>query len=428
MATGKVNKRTVDALKFGEKDQFLWDEELPGFGVKVTPAGNKIFVLQYRLGGRGTPVRRYTIGKFDPWTPDQARERARSLRRLVDDGIDPATDRTERVRAATEFAVKSLADRFIDEYLKRKWKKAHKLAERTLKARVLPTLGSKPIASVDESDIEAVLAAIPEEMKGARRNTYAVMRRFFAWAVDDRSIPIDRSPVARVDAPDAPEERDHTLAEWELRLAWLAAGGLGYPFGPLYRLLMLTGQRREEVAGLDWRELSRSAAEWQLPASRSKNGVANTIHLTPVAIVEFDAIAGGEKWPRRGLVFTTTGKTAVSGHSRAKRRLDSAIADLNTKEAGLAGEEVEAVAPFRVHDFRRTMATGMQRLGFRWEVIEACENRISGQARKGAGSVYQRHDWGPEKKQAWEAWAAHIEKLLGHPNATNVISLAGARA
>jgi integrase len=428
MAKDKLSKRTVDALKAGPKDAFLWDSEIPGFGAKVTPSGKKVFVFQYRLGGRGTPVRRYTIGKYDPWTPDQAREKAKALKRMADDGIDPATERTARVRAATEFTVKSLVERFTDEYLKRKWKRAHKLAERTLDNRVVPYIGSIAIAAVTEGDIEAVLAKIPANMKGARRNTYAVMNRFFSWAERARDIPIDRSPMGRVDAPEAPEEREHTLADWELRLAWLAAGPLGYPFGPVYRLLILTGQRREEVAGLNWQELNRSARAWQLPASRSKNGVANAIHLTDAALAELDAIAGGDKWPKRGLVFTTTGETSVSGHSRAKRRLDAAMAAINVKEAQDAQEEPEPIAPFRAHDFRRTMATGMQRLGFRWEVIEACENRISGQRRKGAGSVYQRHDWGPEKKVAWEAWAAHIEKMLTPTAATNVVSLAVARA
>jgi integrase len=428
----KVTKRNVDALKprvvikdgkQDPRDNFIWDDEVRGFGCKVTPKGNKTFVLQYRLGGRAEYARRYTIGSYGVWTPEQARDEAKRLKReFVDRGKHPIDDKRERVRAATEFTVKALAERF-GEYVKGKWKKSHNLADQAMRLRILPAIGSKPIASVDEGDIEALLASIPEKMKGARRNTYAVLQRFFSWAVAARDIPLDSSPLTRVDAPEPPAEREHTLADWELRLAWLAAGNIGYPFGPLYRLLMLTGQRREEVGGLDWRELDRSAAEWQLPASRSKNGVANTIHLTDDAIAELDSIAGGDKWPRRGLVFTTTGTTAVSGHSRGKRRLDAEIADLNAKEAQAAGEDASPVSPFRVHDFRRTMATGLQRLGFRWEVIEACENRISGQARKGAGSIYQRHDWGPEKIRAWQAWAAQVDQLATRSDASNVVRL-----
>lgn len=370
MATGKLTKRAVDALRPGPRDEFLWDDETRGFGVKVTPAGNRVFVFQYRLGGRGSPVRRYTIGKYGDWTPDEARVKAKALRRLVDDGRDPATEKAERVTAATEFTVNSLADRFVEDVLKRKWKKSHTLAERTFRKRVLPLIGKKAISAVREADIEAVLDGIADEtargrgMKGARRNTYAVMHRFFAWAVKKPDIPISRSPLVGVEPPEAPEEREHTLADWEMRLAWLAAGKLGYPFGGLYRLLMGTGQRREEVGGLDWRELNRAAAEWALPSERAKNGVANTIHLPALMIAELDAVAGGDKWPRRGLVFTTTGKTPVSGHSRAKRRLDAKLAAINLKEAEKAEEQPLSIEPFRVHDFRRTMATGMQRLGF----------------------------------------------------------------
>jgi integrase len=428
MATGKVTKRAVDAIKPAAKDAFLWDDEEPGFGVKATPAGQRCSCSSIALAVAAAPVRRYTIGKFGTWTPDEARAKAKTLRKLVDDGIDPVAERTTRIQAATEFTVNAVCDRFITECLRKKWKKAHPLAERTLRNHVLPKIGNRPIASLHEGDIEDVLQAIPDERKGARRNTYVVMRRFFSWAVDRRDIPLNISPLAKVDAPDAPDERDHVLADWELRLAWEAAGSIGYPFGPLYRLLMLNGQRREEVGGLDWRELDRASAQWELPAARAKNGVANTIHLTALMIAELDAIAGGDKWPKRGLVFTTTGETAVSGHSRGKRRLDSAMAALNAKQAEQAGEDPTPVAPFRVHDFRRTMATGMQRLGFRWEVIEACENRISGQARKGAGSIYQRHDWGPEKKLAWEAWSKRVDQLATRSDETNVVRLAEARA
>lgn len=219
------------------------------------------------------------------------------------------------------------------------------------------------------------------------------------------------------------------LADWELRLVWLSAGDLGYPFSGFYRLLAASGQRREEVAGLDWKELNRAAAEWTLPAGRAKNGVANIVHLSALMVGELDAIASGSKWPRRGLVFTTTGETPVSGYSRAKRRLDKAMLKLARAEAKEAGEDPDSVViePWVVHDLRRTMATGMQRLGFRWEVIEACENRISGRTKSGSSSIYQRHDWGAEKKTAFDAWAAHIDRVVSGADDSNVVQLAAAR-
>jgi hypothetical protein len=140
-----------------------------------------------------------------------------------------------------------------------------------------------------------------------------------------------------------------------------------------------------------------------------------------VATIRFDLSRIGS--PPQSSIFIGTAADPQS--IKASSRLDAEIADLNAKEAQAAGEDASPVSPFRVHDFRRTMATGLQRLGFRWEVIEACENRISGQARKGAGSIYQRHDWGPEKIRAWQAWAAQVDQLATRSDASNVVRLSG---
>lgn len=434
MATGNLTADAIKALKPATKDQFVWDVKLSGFGLKVTPAGNKVYLVQYRMGGRGSPTQRFTIGTHgSPWTPKQAREEAERLLMRVRQGVDPLKEKAERERQrllASRSTFEGLAEQFMTGYLRKKWKKSYPLAERILRGRAIPALKSRPIAAITKSDVQGVIDAIPEEQAGARRNAYAVLNLFFNWAVADDDIPIEKSPLAKLDPPDAPDEREHVLTDWELRLAWISAGSLGYPFGPVYRLLIGTGQRREEVAGLDWRELNRAAAEWKLPSERAKNGVANTIHLTPLMIAELDTIADGQKWPRRGFVFTTTDETSVSGYSRAKRRLDKAMLKLAHDEARAAGDEAEAVEiePFRTHDFRRTMATGMQRLGFRWEVIEARENRISGQSKKGAGKIYQRHDWGPEKRTAWEAWSRRIQELVNGVDETNVVALAARRA
>jgi integrase len=183
------------------------------------------------------------------------------------------------------------------------------------------------------------------------------------------------------------------------------------------------------VAALDWRELHRDAAEWRLPAKRAKNGIAHVIHLSPIAMAEIDRLADGEKWPARGLVFTTTGKTPVSGYSRAKERLDREMLAIARKLADEAGDEADAIEihPWRVHDLRRTLATGMQRLGVRFEVVEAVLNHVSG-SKSGVAGVYQRHHWRSEKRDALNAWGAHLEHLLHATNKSNVISLAERRA
>jgi integrase len=419
MATGSITKASVDALEPGERDRFLWDKKLSGFGVKITPSGRRVYLLQYRLGGRGTPTKRYTIGPHGKWTPATARSEAERLAIKVSQGTDPRAEKIEKVRVATELAFDAMLEEFIQSYLRKKWKRSHAMAERLLRTHASPVLGRKPLPLIKKADIEAVLDRLPEDQPGLRLNTFAVVRTFFRWAVKKEHIT--RSPTQAVDVPEGPEERDRKLEDWELRLAWEAAGSLGYPFGPFYRLLALAGQRREEVAGLDWRELDREHAEWLLPAERAKNGHATLIHLTAAMIAELDGIAAGSNWPRRGLVFSTTGRAPISGYSRGKKRLDAAIAKL------VREREDPEVAPWTVHDFRRTQATGLQRLGFRSEVIESVQNRITGRSRPGSAKVYQRYDWEPERILAFQAWSAHVERLANGAT-SNVIVLSGRKA
>lgn len=425
MATGRLTKRTVDAFHGGTKDQFVWDEDLRGFGIKVTPAGNKVFLIQYRLGGRGSPTRRYTIGAYgSPWTPASAREEAERLLQTVRQGRDPLAERDQRRRIATDLAFGSCADRFLQSYKKRNRKdSSYNDAEAVLRLYLRPFFKSKPLPAIGRGDVSTLFETIPPERVSLRRKVYAILSRLFRWAVARGDL--DRSPLEGFEAPPAPASRDRVLTDLELRLAWLAAGKLGYPFAGLYRLLMGTGQRREEVGGLDWRELNRGAREWHLPGLRAKNGIASVVPLSEITIAVLDGIADGEKWPRRGLVFTTTGETPVSGYSRAKSRLDKQMLALARSEAEKAGEDPDQIEiePWRVHDLRRTLATGMQRLGVRFEVTEALLNHVSG-SKSGVAGVYQRHDWRDEKRAALNAWAAHLSRILSASDETNVIRLA----
>jgi integrase len=334
---------------------------------------------------------------------------------MVGQGGDPLAEKQERQRQAVDLAFDAYAqDRFRDGYAKIEWAKSYGLVERTLRLHAIPVLGSKPLPKITKADIAAVLDRIPAKQAGVRRNTFTVLRRLFRVAAARGDL--ERSPIEGVGPPRAPASRDRVLDDDELAIVWRAAATLGYPFAPYFQLLILTGQRREEVAGLEWGELQRSAALWTLPAARAKNGVVQLVHLTEAAIEILDGMsdvkraAGAVTWPRKGFVFTTNGKTSVSGYSKAKARLDKAIDELRLEEA----EEGVKVAPFtswRVHDLRRTLATGLQRLGVRFEVTEAVLNHISG-AKAGVAGVYQRHDWRDEKRGALEVWGRHVAGLL----------------
>jgi integrase len=201
-------------------------------------------------------------------------------------------------------------------------------------------------------------------------------------------------------APAALTARDRILSDDELVASWHASGNLGFPFGPMFRLLIATGQRREEVAGMDWSEIDFGDKVWTIPAVRSKNRLA---HIVPLNALALDMLSALPERPAAGLVFSVTGKSAPSGWSKAKARLDALM--IGHLETG------QSLVGWRTHDLRRTVATGLQRLGVRFEVTEAVLNHVSG-ARAGVAGVYQRHNWAPEKRQALDRWGQAVHALV----------------
>ncbi len=443
-----ITKETVDACQPGERQVILWDAKLPGFGLVVTPAGSKSYVFQYRLGGRAGQTRRYTIGRHgESWTPQKARDRAKELRREVDSGIDPLE--AQRAKLAAEAAAKARAEEeaqrlrelklsdYADNFIKLGLKpgtrdRTKEGYESTLKNHIKPALGEKPLPEITRADIAKALDRIPLSQPAVRRITFAVLRMLFKWAIGRGDI--DANPLEGIPSPQAATSRDRVLSDEELALALRAAAEIEAPFGPFYQMLFATGQRREEVAGLDWSEIDGPGQLWTLPAERAKNGEASLIPLNRPAMAVLIGLApkndkGETKWPKRGLVFTTTGETPISGYSRAKARLDAKmleLARLDAEEAGDDPEEVE-LAPWRLHDARRTVATALQRLGVRFEVTEAILNHTAGASRSGVAAVYQRHGWGPEKRAALDAWAVHCDAVLSPPaDQSNVVPMHGA--
>lgn len=421
MAVIRITKATVDKVEPATKDQFLWDDRLPGFGCKITPKGVKTFLYQYRMGGRGSPVRRFTIGKHGALTAEQARREAEMLALKVAQGIDPQAAKVETTRIAIDLAFAAYVERFHSAYLLSAWSSSHADALALLRRYAVPVIGNKPLPAITRKDVTAVLAGAQHKVATANL-LFATLRRMMRWAVNQGDL--ERSPMDGMDPPAKAPSRDRVLDDDELMLVWKASAELGYPFGPLIRMLILTGARREEVAALDWSELDRNAAMWVLPPRRSKNGVAARQPLSNLAVAELDALAvrlGMDDWPKSGLVFSTNGETSVSGFSRAKTRLDKVVETLAEKQ------EKFPPPAWRVHDLRRTLATGLQRLGVRFEVTEAVLNHVSG-AKSGVAGIYQRHDWAVEKASALQAWADHVSYLMTGADETNVVQLSEVRA
>lgn len=258
--------------------------------------------------------------------------------------------------------------------------------------------------------LDAIVAAGAEI--GANR-TLAYLRALFNCAVKRGRLP--SSPVSGVDAPSKERARDRVLSDDELRWLWRACEKIDWPFGPLVKLLLLTGQRRDEVATLQWSELDLGKRTWILPREKAKNNRAHEVQLSDAVIEVLESL------PRTGaLVFSSTGSTAVSGFSRAKRRLDAAM--FATKSQDL-GTEREPIPQWVLHDLRRTTATGMARLGFPPHVVDKVLNHTSGTIR-GVAAVYNRFEYLEERSAALEAWGQYVENI----NATStpkVVALRG---
>ena len=211
MPSGRITKSRVDGLSPPVGEQFLWDTDVRGFGVKATASGAKSYLIQYRIGGRGAKVRRLTIGKHgSPWTPETARTEAKRLLLQVGQGIDVAEARREKARRAQDLGFSSYVDRFVDNYLRERWERSWKDAQWELKRYAVPLLRDKPLPDITRSDIKAVLETLRGKV-ASRRKLYAILRRLFRWAVSEEDL--ERSPLEGMEAPPLPPSRDHVLAD-----------------------------------------------------------------------------------------------------------------------------------------------------------------------------------------------------------------------
>jgi integrase len=405
----KITDRTVEAARCpeGRKDALMFDDTLKGFGLRTTDTGRRIFIMQYRNGAK---VRRTPLGEWGTeLTAAQARRKAEALRGQVRDRRDPVAER-KAVRAAelaAENAAKAAAarDAYGVDTLINEWT-VHHLAARSesyrkrvpgeLRAALRAWLKA-PAQTFAQGDAVRVLdAAKTRRGPVAANRLRAEARSCWGWAVKRGVLSVN--PWEATPRP-LPREtaRERVLADWELGALYRGAGDLSEPWNALVRLLILTGQRRGEVAGMRWDEIDLNAGRWCLPGARTKNGQSHIVPLPTEAVALLQAVkrrVGAE------FVFEGPRQTAVSGFGKVKARLDDAL-------AAVAREVGRSAAPWVIHDLRRTMATGMQRLGVRLEVTEAVLNHVSG-SRSGIVGIYQRHGWESEKVAALAAWVGHV--------------------
>lgn len=406
--------KAIEALKPDPSKRVeVPDPGLAGLYIVIQPSGAKSWAVRYRHAGKPAKL---TLGKWPIMGLADARMAASEALQVVEHGNDPAE--TKRAAKATRGAVDPDVERdkfrnVVDLFLKRHAshnRRADDVAA-MFRREVLDRWGDRPIQEITKRDVIETLDGVVDRGSPITANRLrAHLNTLFNWAKGRDVIVLNPLDGIRPPAPERPRER--VLTDDEIKLFWHACDKIGQPFGPLFRLLLLTGQRRGEVAGMTDKEID--GAVWSIPPERSKNGDAHPITLPAAALDVLDGvdrIAG-----QAGLIFTTNGRSPVSGFTRAKDRLDA--------EMKVLAEDAEIPA-FTIHDLRRTAATGMAGLGFPPHVVEAVLNHRSG-TRRGVAGVYNRFAYTEEKAAALEAWARSVLSLV-EGAADNVVTLAGAR-
>ena len=417
MARALTTKAVEAAKPDPGKRQEIPDGIVSGLYLVVQPSGAKSWALRYRYAGKPAKL---TLGRWPVMKLAEARTAAADAVEVVESGENPAAAK-RATKAARHEAALDNRDRFgsvVELFLKRHASRNRRADDvaRMFRREVMDAWGERKIHEITRRDVIDVLDGIVDRGSPVTANRLrAYLNTLFNWA-KGRDI-VQANPLDGVKPPAPEKPRDRVLSDAEIGLFWRASEALGQPFGPLFRLCLLTGQRRGEVAGMTDREISGDW--WTIPAVRSKNGDEHTVPLSEAAqaaLADVRRIKG-----KAGYVFTTTGDNPVSGFTRASDRLRAKMVEIASADAGGAVE----VAPFTLHDLRRTAATGMAGLGFPPHIVEAVLNHRSG-TRRGVAGVYNRFDYADEKRAALDAWGRHVRALVeGQPG--NVVELAGAR-
>jgi integrase len=372
----RLTVKSVEAWRPRAIRQEVPDGYVKGLYLIVQPTGSKSWGVRYRHAGK---TRKHTVGRYPVFGLKDARDAAVKVLRAVSEGHDPAQFRPGGIEDAV--------DQFLKVRCKNHRPRWRKETERLFRVNVLPQWRGRKIAEITRADIKALLAGLAETPINANR-VHSVLHTLFGWAVE--SDLITSSPIAGLKRPNKEIPRDRVLTDAELRAVWLAAEKESYPYGSVIKLLILTGQRRGEVAGMMWPELDIALGTWTLPRERVKNGRKHEVPLSNQALEII------KKAPRTSdkYVFSLNGRGPFSGFSDRKAQLDQSV----------------NIASWTIHDVRRTVASGLAKLGTDLAVIEKVLNHTSGSF-AGIVGVYQRHEFSTEKRVALQQWADHVEHI-----------------
>jgi integrase len=386
MPNQKLSDKTIRGLKCATGQIDVWDDLMPGFGVRVGAGGRKSFIVGTRINGT---YKRITLKPAYPVLElGEARQRARQIIADAQTGITPEV----RKRRNEKGTFGSVADDFMTDFAK------HHRTRDEMQRKIdvdLKDWRDRPIASITRGDIKELLRKKAGASPISANRLQALISKIFSWAVDEELV--EASPALRLARYGEEIERERNLTADEIKSVWSAFDNIGYPFGALFKMLLVTGQRRGEVAGMRWSEIGPDGSK--IPAERAKKGKG---HLVPLSSLAREIL---EATPQVGeLVFRARADKPLQGWSKAKARLDCPI---------------EA---WHLHDLRRTFATQLRSLGVDRLVV----SKLLNHAEAGVTKVYDRYAADPEKVAAMERWANRLREIISGEPKSNVVAF-GAR-
>lgn len=407
--------RSQKAAAPGRRNEYL-DGILPGLALRVTDRGNKSFVLIARYPQNPKNPTRRALGTYGQITLDEAREKGREWLGLIRRGIDPAIEEERRrasVRLHEANTFEVVANAFLDRYAAKLAKAGE--ARAIVNKEFMPRWRKRLITEVTPKEAAEAIRAISD--RGApyqAYNAFGWLRRLYNWAISSGEHGVETSPVSKLSAGDIigqrREPRSRILSDLELRAFWKASEALEYPFGPILQLLLITGQREREVADATWDEFDFENRLWTIPKARMKSARAHEVPLSPAAL----EILGRLPEQKGKYLFSSTGgKTAISGFSKAKTRMDGLLAVQMSVSDEDRGKN-QGIAAWVIHDIRRTVRTHLSALPVQDNIREL----VIAHAKQGLHRVYDQHSYQDEKRECLELWEVRLKKILTPSSAT----------
>jgi integrase len=369
------------------------DVLVPGLVLRVTDRGHKSFALRARYPLQPKNPTRRALGDYPALPLDQARDKARVWLELIQKGVDPKVEEERRKAAARRLQANTfaaVASDFLDQHAVKLAKSAE--VERIINGEFVKRWAARPITEIEKIEVsKAILAIVKRGAPYQARNSFAILRKMFNWAIGQGLYGIETSPLERLSVNELcgkSEARERILTGAELQAIWNAAGEAGYPYGYCFKMLILTGQRLTEISEMSWSEIGGDMLI--IPAARMKGDRAHEVPLATAAVALLESLP---RWTGGDYVFTTTsGRKPVNGFSKAKARID----------------RLSGVTGWKIHDLRRTMRTHLSAL----PVQDLVRELVIAHSKPGLHKVYDQHAYREEKRHCLDLWENRLLAIV----------------